>query len=187
MTARDAHLLELMAQPQMQAVGVGASYDDPSEAAVLLFVTAGQARTTSLPAQVDGVRTRIVEAPLFEKHGAVSASESTELEKTAAAPQLVYAISEAEMARAKEVQTGRVNEWMSKPGVQGVGVGSSADSPGDAALVVFLTRGVPHDAIPPVIEGLRTRVRESTRFRARFGDALTHRTCRRAARNRSED
>ena len=32
--------------------------------------------------------------------------------------------------------------------------------------MIFLIQGVPHPAIPPVIDGLRTRVRESTRFRS---------------------
>jgi len=61
--------------------------------------------------------------------------------------------------------------------VQGVGITSSVDSPGDAALMIFLIRGVAHPAIPPLIDGLRTRVRESTRFRAGFGDAQPKRGC----------
>src|SRR5258708_7412674 len=43
--------------------------------------------------------------------------------------------------------------------------------------MIALIRGVAHDPIPPVIDGLRTRVRESSRFRAGFGDALPHRAC----------
>src|SRR6266478_2924647 len=54
---RDAHAPELLAHPEVQAVGVGASRDNPHEAAVLFFVTAGQPRT-NIPMQVDGVRTR---------------------------------------------------------------------------------------------------------------------------------
>ena len=42
----------------------------------------------------------------------------------------------------------RVEEWMSKTGVQGVSIGSSANSPGEAALVIFLIRGVKHSADP---------------------------------------
>ena len=47
-----------------------------------------------------------------------------------------------------------------------MGITSSADSPREAALMIFLERGVSHEPIPPVIDGLRTRVRESSRFRA---------------------
>jgi len=170
LSARDAHLAELMAHPEMQAVGVGASYDNSNEPAILLFVTKGQPRS-NLPAQLDGIRTRIVEGDLFSRRGAVTATESTALEEGAVPPQIVYPISDAEVARAKIVHAAHSDEWMKKAGVQGVGIGSSADAPGEAALVIFLIRGVAHEPIPRVIDGLRTRVRESSRFRVGFGDA----------------
>ena len=173
---RDAHAAELMAHLEVQAVGVGASYDNPAEPAILLFVTKGQPRT-NLPAQVDGVRTRIVEGELFSQRGSLSAAESAALEQSAAAPPLVYSISEAEVARAQIVHTAHVDELMKKSGVQGVGIGSSIDAPGEAALVIFLVRGVTHDPIPAVIDGLRTRVRESSPFRAGFSDAPAQRGC----------
>lgn len=176
LNARDAHLAELMAHPEMQAVGVGTSYDNSGEPAILLFVTRGQPRS-NLPAQIDGMRTRIVEADLFSRRGAVTAAESATLEESAVPPQLVYPISDAELARAKIVHAAHAEEWMKKGGVQGVGIGSSADAPGEAALVIFLIRGVARDAIPPVLDGLRTRVRESSRFRAGFGDAPGKRGC----------
>jgi hypothetical protein len=174
--ARDAHAAELLAHPEVQAVGVGASYDNPAEAAILFFVTKGQQRT-NIPAQVDGIRTRIIEGDLFASRGALSAEESAALEKTAAPPQLVYSISDSEAARAKVVHAAHADELLKRPGVQGVGISSSVDSPGEAALIIFLIRGAAHDPIPPVIDGLRTRVRESSRFRAGFGDALPHRAC----------
>jgi hypothetical protein len=173
---RDAHAPELLSHPEVQAVGVGASYDNPSEAAILFFMTKGQPRT-NIPAQIDGIRTRILEGELFAKHGALSAEESAALEKTAAPPQIVYSIPDAETARAKVVHTAHVEEWTKRPGVQGVGISSSVDSPGEAALIIFLIRGEAHDPIPAVIDGLRTRVRETSRFRAGVGDALPHRTC----------
>jgi hypothetical protein len=174
--ARDAHAPELLAHPEVQAVGVGASYDNPAEAAILFFVTKGQPRT-NIPAQVDGIRTRIIEGDLFASRGALSAEESAALEKTAAPPQLVYTISDTEVARAKAVHAAHADELLKRPGVQGVGISSSVDSPGEAALIIFLIRGEVHDPIPPVIDGLRTRVRESSRFRAGFGDAVPHRAC----------
>src|SRR4029077_6414306 len=171
--ARDAHAPELLAHPEVQAVGVGARRDHTREAAILFFVTAGQPRT-NIPAQVDGVRTRIVEGPLFARRGALSAEEGAQLETSIAAAPEVYAISEAELARAKGVQEAHAQEQMSPPGVQGVGISSSLDAPGEAALMIFLVRGAAHDPIPPVIDGLRTRVRESSRFRAGVGDAVSH-------------
>ena len=176
LTVRDAHSAELMAHPEVQAVGVGASYDNPGEAAILFFATKGVPRT-NLPAQVDGVRTRIIEAELFSRRGVLAAEESATLEQSAAPPQLVYPVSEVEFARAEKVRSAHTDEWMKKPEVQGFGITSSADAPGEAALMIFLIRGVPHDPIPPVIEGLRTRIRESNRFRAGFGQIPAQRGC----------
>jgi len=175
-SARDAHAPELLAHPEVQAVGVGGSYDNPNEPAILFFVTRGQPRT-NIPQEVEGIRTRIIEGDLFSGRGSLTARESGELERSAAAPQMVYTISDSEFSRAKVVHTARVEEWMKRSGVQGVGIGSSVDAPGEAALVLFLVRGAPHDRVPPVIDGLRTRVRESSRFRAGFGDAQAQRGC----------
>jgi hypothetical protein len=174
---RDLHAPELLAYPEVQAVGVGQSYDNPKEAAILFFVTQGESRT-NLPAQVEGVRTRVIEQPLFAKRGAISAEDSAMLEKSVAAPQLVYSVSDAEMARAKVVHTAHVESLMKQAGVQGVGIGSSIDSPGEATLMIFTIRGVPQDPIPAVIDGLRTRVRESSRFRAGSVGAEVQRACK---------
>jgi hypothetical protein len=176
-TARDLHSPELLAYPQVQAVGVGQSYDNPKEAAILFFVTQGESRT-NLPAQVEGIRTRIIEQPLFAKRGAVSVEDSAALEKTAGPAQLVYAFSDAEMARAKVVHAAHVQALMKQAGVQGVGIGSSVDSRGEAALMIFTLRGVPQDPIPAVIDGLRTRVRESSRFRAGTVGTEVQRACK---------
>jgi hypothetical protein len=174
---RDLHAPELLAYPEVQAVGVGQSYDNSKEAAILFFVTQGESRT-NLPVQVDGVRTRVIEQPLFAKRGAISADDSATLEKSVPAPQLVYSVSDAEMARAKVVHTAHVDALMKQAGVQGVGIGSSVDSPGEAALMIFTIRGVPQDPIPAVIDGLRTRVRESSRFRAGSVGAEVQRACK---------
>jgi hypothetical protein len=173
---RDAHAPELLAHPEVQAVGVGASRDNSREPAILFFVTAGQPRT-NIPAQVDGVRTRLVEGQLFARRGMLSAAESAQFEQTVAAGPEVYPISEAELTRAKAVHAARANEQMSQPGVQGVGITSSLDAPGEAALMIFLVRGVAHNPVPAVIDGLRTRVRESSRFVAGSGDARPSGAC----------
>jgi len=174
---RDLHAPELLAYPEVQAVGVGQSYDNPKEPAILFFVTQGESRA-NLPPQVDGVRTRVIEQPLFAKRGAISAEDSAALEKSVATPQLVYSVSDAEMARAKVVHTAHVEALMKQAGVQGVGIGSSVDFPGEAALMIFTIRGVPQDPIPAVIDGLRTRVRESSRFRAGSVGAEVQRACK---------
>jgi hypothetical protein len=176
LVARDRHAPELLGHPEVQAVGVGASYDNPAQAAILLFVTKGQPRT-ELPLQLDGVRTRIIEGEFFAHRGSLSTDDSAELERSGPAPQMVYPISDAEVARAKVVHKAHADELMNEAGMQGVGITSSVDSPGEAALLIVTIRGVAHDAIPPVIDGLRTRVRESSRFKAGQGDANARTTC----------
>jgi hypothetical protein len=177
--ARDARASALMAQPAVQAVGIGASLDNPGEPAIEFFVTRGMPRT-GIPTEVNGIRTRIVEGDLFVKRGAeISAADSATNERAGAAPQLVYSISAAEMERANTVKAAHAKELMKMPGIQGVGVTSSVDAPGEAALMIFVIRGVEHPPIPAVIDGLRTRVRESSRFRAGNGGAEPRRAvCR---------
>jgi hypothetical protein len=176
--ARDARGPELLAIPSVQAVGVGSSFDNPAEAAVVFFVTKGQTRG-AIPAEVDGVRTRIVEGELFPRRGAISVADTVANEQTVGARQAVYAISNAEYDRAKVVHAAHAEQWMKQGGVQGVGITASVDSPGEAALMIFVIRGVAHGSVPAVIDGLRTRVRESSRLRAgNRGNEPRPRSCR---------
>lgn len=173
--ARDHHANELLANPYVRAVGIGASLDRPGEPAVLLIVDPTQPRV-ELPAVLDGVRTRIVRGEANAPRGVLEESESAPVAANGDTFS-VSGVSEALMAQAKAVHAAHVDEWMKKSGVQGFGITSSADAPGEAALIIFLIRGVAHPAIPPVIDGLRTRVRESSRFRAGFGDSQPKRGC----------
>ncbi|HET6930122.1 MAG TPA: hypothetical protein VFI45_07355 [Candidatus Acidoferrum sp.] len=163
--ARDLHAPELLANPYIYAVGVAPSVDRPGEAAVLLVVNSGR-EPTPLPATIEGVGTRIARM-------AAGAAPRRILEYEAAtriAPaQDTFSVSElqsAEVERAKAVHAAHADELMKEPGVQGVGITSSADAPGEAALMIYLIRGEKHNAIPAVIDGLRTRVRETSRFTA---------------------
>jgi Bacterial Ig-like domain (group 2) len=182
--ARDAQSPALMAHPDVQAVGVGASLDNPAEPAIVFFVTKGQPHT-GIPAQVGGIRTRIVEGDLWAHRGAISAQDTAANEQIATAPQLVYPLSAVEMQRAKVVHAAHAKDLMGQPGVQGVGITSSVDSPGEAALMIFVIRGVAHPQIPAVIDGLRTRVRESSRFRAGYSGLESRRACALPAKSRT--
>jgi hypothetical protein len=175
-TILDLHAPELLAHLEVQAVGVGASLDRPGEGAILLFVTEGMTRT-NLPAEIAGVRTRIIAGDLFPSRGILSQAESAAMEDAAGLPKIVTSVPDAEIARARGVHAKHVDELMQVAGVQGVGITSSADSLGEAALMIFLIRGVPHGEIPPVIDGLRTRLRESNRFRVGFGDSSQNAGC----------
>jgi hypothetical protein len=158
------HAPELLANPYIQAIGVGASIDGPGEAAVLLIVSPGE-KPAPLPAELDGVRTRVVVADASAPRGIFELATGMSL---APAPDSfpVSNLTKAELERAKLVHTAQVNNLMKQPGVQGVGITSSADAPGEAALMIYLVRGQLHNPIPAVIDGLRTRVRESSRFTA---------------------
>jgi selenophosphate synthetase-related protein len=58
--------------------------------------------------------------------------------------------------------------------VQGVGVAASLDAPGEAAIMVYVLKGQPHEFVPASYDGVRTRVKETTEFKA--GVSLPHRT-----------
>jgi hypothetical protein len=172
---RDLRASELLSLPGVKALGVGASLDHPAEGAILLFVEQSATRN-DLPAQVDGVRTRILERENFSQHALLSVEETAALQLSAPASGL-SAIPDSEIVRARAVRAKHASTLMGLAGVQGVGIASSADSPGAAALMIFLVRDVSHEPIPPVIDGLRTRIHNSSRFRAGFGDETARRVC----------
>jgi hypothetical protein len=159
---RDMHAPELLANPYIQAIGVGASIDHPGEAALVLVVDPGQI-PTAIPDELDGVATRIVQGTSAGPHGVFDMAIATRV-----APVLdtfaVGKISKAELIRAQAVHAAYVNSLMKQPGIQGVGITSSANAPGEAALMIFAIRGVPRNNVPVLIDGLRTRIRESSRF-----------------------
>ena len=162
--ARDLHAPELLANPFIYAVGVAASVDRPGEAAVLIVVNPEQ-ESTPLPATIEGVGTRVVVMEGVAPHGILEYEAASRIVPT----QDAFAVSALEMTeveRAKAVHATHVDELMKQPGVQGVGITSSADAPGEAALMIYLVRGAKHNAIPAVIDGVRTRVRETSRFTA---------------------
>jgi hypothetical protein len=162
--ARDMHAPELLANTFVQAIGVGPSIDRPGDAAVILVVNPGQI-PTALPAELEGIGTRIVAAGNAGPHGifdtAMAARVAPVLDSFA-----VNSITKTELDRARVVHSAHVSELLKQHGIQGVGITSSADSPSEAALMIFVIRGVAYDPIPAVIDGLRTRVRESSRFTA---------------------
>jgi hypothetical protein len=143
----------LMANPAVGGIALGRSLDDPGHAAVVIYVKS-LPRPASLPAQLEGVRTRIV--PLA---GVQSAAESS---TTTAA----VAISEEELARVAAVKEQWAQQLMrANPAVFGVGVGSSDDSPGEAAVVLFVDKDMAYEP-PPALDGTRTKVVRADRFRA---------------------
>ncbi len=159
---RNIHATELLSTAGVQAVGVNSSSDDPSAVAIELFVTK-DATLGSLPAQIDGLRTKIVKVGTGTARGVLSLAESSTLESSAATS-AGTTLSDTEVGRARAVHSAHVDVLMNLAGVQGVGISSSTDNPAEAALMIYLIRGVPHAEIPAVIDGVRTRVKESSPF-----------------------
>jgi hypothetical protein len=173
---RDLRASELLSRPGVRALGTGSSLDHPAEGAILLFVEKGSAGS-NFPAQVDGVRTRILEGENFPEHRVLSVEESAALEESVPPASDLSALPVLEIVRARAVHAKYASALMGLTGVQGVGITASADSPGEAALMIFLVRGVSHEPISPVIDGMRTRVRESSRFRAGLGYRAASQAC----------
>lgn len=145
------HAAKLMANPAVAGVVVGRSQDAPGRAAVVIYVKSLPS-PASFPAQLDGVRTRIM--PISAAQGG-SAS---------AVP--AVAVAEAEEARVAAIKQQYAEQLLrDNPAIFGVGVGASEDSPGEAAVVLFVDRDMSYTP-PAVLDGARVKVRRSDRFRA---------------------
>jgi len=163
--ARDTSAAVLLGYPQVRAIGVAPSLDQPGQAAILLVLRKA-ASLIGLPSQVNGQRTRILQTGDIPREGVLSSVESAALIQSAVSASSVTALSDEEVARARKVQSAHVTELLKGQGIQGVAITSSADNPGEAALLVLVVKGSKYDTIPPVIDGLRTRIQESTVFQS---------------------
>jgi len=180
--ARDASAAALLGRPQVHAVGVGPSLDEPGHAAILLVVPTS-ASLTGLPSQVNGQRTRILQTENIPHEGVLSSAESAVLIQATSSASSVTALTDEEIARARNVQSAHVSDLLKMEGIQGVAITSSADNPGEAALLVLVVRGSKHDTIPAVIDGLRTRIQESTAFQSGSHSEKPNVGCRLASSN----
>ena len=184
--ARDLHAPELLGNMAVDAIGVGRSYDHPGQAAILLFVNS-RGSLADLPRSINGVSTRVIQGESWGLHGMLTDEESTQLLTGVAEPLVVYTLRSGELERAKAVQKAHQAEYLSQPGMLGVGITSSVDAPGEAALLIYVNHGASVSGIPAVIDKLRTRVRETSRFVAgRDGNSSnTSHGCRVPASNAS--
>jgi hypothetical protein len=167
MLAKNHRGIELLQDPAVSRVEVGQSEDNPKQSALVLVLN-GRARMP-IPREVDGVRTKIVV-------NSESAAAQTQTHQSAAT---IAPLSEAETSRARSVKEARAHELMShNSAIVGVGVGASDDSPGEAALVIFVEQGK-SVALPNVIDGLRTRVVATDPFRTYNWGKRTVKACSR--------
>ena len=142
---RQVNAAVLMHDPAIAAVELGASADSPREGSLVVHVTG--ALKASVPALIDGVRTKVV----FEAE-AIQAQQ--------------IPITQLDVDRATAVKEAHVADLMSQAGIQGVGVAISKDNPAETALAIYMVRGMPRSSIPATIDGIRTQLIEGDRFRA---------------------
>jgi len=161
--ARDLHAPDLLANPAVAALGIGKDYDHPGQAAVLLFVAPGESRA-SLPRSLEGVPTRLVEGVEWPIRGVLNQQETAQSLQSVGEPPIVSALLSGELQRARTVQQAHGTDLLKLPSVIGVGITSSVNAPGEAALIIYVLHGASQDSIPLMVDGLRTRVRESDRF-----------------------
>jgi hypothetical protein len=163
-TAAANNSTQIMNTPGVSAYGQGGSLDAPLEPAVLIFVAPG-ASHAGIPATIDGVRTRLIESNSASARGPLSQQQTAQLASQSAQPQAIE-VPDAAIQQTKSIKEQHVAALMSDPAVVGVGVSASLDSPGDPALMIFVLKGKAHNAIPATIDGVRTRVKETSPFRA---------------------
>jgi len=161
---------QIMNTPGVSAYGGGGSLDAPNEPAVLMFVAPG-ASHAGIPLTIDGVRTRLIESYSGSAGGALSTQQSAQLASRSEQAQSVE-VSDSAIAQTKSIKEQHATELMSDPAVVGVGVSASLDSPGDPALMVYVLKGKAHQAIPASIDGVRTRIKETSPFRANVAHPL---------------
>jgi hypothetical protein len=140
-----ARMQSLMRDFGLASVEIGPSADNPSEGALILHVSGKS--VPAVPAVIDGVRTRLV----FDN-----------AESAAHVPR----ITQQQFNQSAVVKEAHVSEFLGKGGIQGMGVSASSDNPTEPAISFYTTQGIPHPAIPPMLDGIRTKVFEGTRFKA---------------------
>jgi hypothetical protein len=162
---KNRHEIELMADPAVIAVGVGASDDNPDEAAVVIYVDREKAHAP-IPVVIDGVRTKVIATDRFYATAENNPQSSEQTRDQVA--QVAEALPDSEVARATVVKEKHVIELMADLAIIGVGVGRSADDRSSAALVIYVDKSRVYGPILAQIDGVRTKVVRTDRFRA-FG------------------
>lgn len=141
--AVQGHAATLLKDAAIQGFAIGASADNPGEGA--LIIKASRGLSTPVPPVIDGVRTRVV----YDRASGVQPT-----------------IGQTEIDRATAAKDAHVNEFMGKPGIQGMGVSMSMDNPSETAISIYVIEGMEHPPIPATIDGVRTRIFSGSQFKA---------------------
>jgi len=151
--------------PAVLAVGVAGSLDRPDRAAIILFMRKGEPLVRPVPHSVAGVPTRVIFVDSLPQNGALDQESTASFIKSAGAPGPANP-TQQDLAAAKTVKEKYSASLMKEPGILGVGVTSSLDNPSEAAVMVFVEEGKPHNPIPLELDGVRVRVKSTDKFRA---------------------
>jgi hypothetical protein len=143
--AKQAFATQAMRDTAISSVVAGKSADNPKESAVVIHVNGTP--FTPVPAQINGVRTRVVYDSGGERQPMLAAQD---------------------LERGTTLRDNYSKTMLGKQGVYGVGIGMSDDNPPEPALVFFVDPSANHPPFPAVLEGMRTRIIEGEPFRA-FG------------------
>jgi hypothetical protein len=140
----------LLVNPSAGILGVatGKSSDRAGMAAVILYVD--QSVNVTVPQTVDDVRTEVV--PTTAQ--AVAEGASPQSAGTGNLPPLASNVLSQAVAAKEQIAQ---NLMRQNRAIFGVGVGQSFDNPREAALVIYVDRKQVPAALPPIINGLRTR------------------------------
>lgn len=147
---RQRHLDELSNDPAVSTVEIGVSNDQPGAAALEIHLA--RPRQQAIPAQVEGVRTRVVRD--FTLSPAEQRNETAEFTRR--------------MSDANAAKENHAEEMLQSRGIYAVGVGRSADDPTQPAIVIYGERSAIAN-VPAVIDGVRTRVIEGDRYTTTWG------------------
>ena len=141
-TAQQKNSGLLMQNSAVSSVSAGGSADSPGEGALIIHLS--HASAVPIPPVMDGVRTRVV----FDQDG------------------LQPTVGQVQIDHAAAVKDAHVSEYLGQPGIQGVAVSISSDNPAETAISIYVIKGVSHQIIPAVIDGVRTKIFEGEAFRA---------------------
>lgn len=165
-TVKNQNTPQLMTEhPAVLAVGVAGSLDRPDRAAIILFLRKGELLVRAIPHSVLGIPTRVISVDSLPKSGALD-QQSTAAFMKSAGPSGPATPTPQDLAAAKAVKEKYSASLMKQPGILGVGVTSSLDNPSEAAVMVFVETGKPHNPIPLELDGVRVRVKSTDKFRA---------------------
>jgi hypothetical protein len=148
----------MLVNPSMGILGVatGKSSDHAGEAAVIFYVD--ESMNVSVPQTESGVRTEVI--PTTAQAVAAGIAPQSAVRSGATAPLASAVFSQAVVAKEQVAQ----NLMQQNPAYFGVGVGQSLDNPQEASLVIYVDRRQVSAALPPIVNGLRTRYVIMDRF-----------------------